>query len=507
MALTSPKGLRRVSAETIAATNYARRYGEPGTKTVSRTAALGIAKLAAAAMGLKTAKLALIDQLFASSKPGDWTTPDVAPVVWPSNESLARRLGVSVSTMKYHLNGLVRAGLVAYSDGPTYQRRGRRNEEGSIIEAYGIDLSPIAVRYEELSELVERAEHTARLIKRLTYRRTVLRKGVQALIFAAREEGLAGTWDRAQARLDVIREQRAIEAEILEDQIEALETLQAELEEAFDTAILDRNFQTALSKFRPIQTTAESQTSESSNQSRPRANARESISSATYGGMAFETKPEAISAVGQDRKRRQIVLDEDVQMISLPLVRDACPTLTAYVPTSLQSWSSLRDSGREIAVAAGINPQVWQEAQSVLGPDIAVAALAVTVQKTEMGLVQKPGAYMRRLSQLGRDGELHISRSLFGLAQASAGGRGGEVARGAEMVVADRPRPQRAFPADGSVYFTGWEEIMRRHTPKPTPDLDMVASAFRRWADERDIDLTSPNIERVLCAFCRKWQV
>ncbi|MCO5073814.1 MAG: replication initiation protein RepC [Rhizobiaceae bacterium] len=506
MPVISPTGLRRVSAETIAATGYARRYSEPGTKCVTRTAALNVAKLAAAAMGLKTAKLALIDQLFASSKPGDWTRPGVAPVVWPSNERLARRLGVKVSTMKHHLNGLVRAGLVAYSDGPTYQRRGRRDEEGSIVEGYGIDLSPIAVRFDELSELAERAEHNARLTKQLTYRRTVLRKDVQALIFAAKEEGLPGAWDHAQARLDVIREQRAFDIEAIEEQIAALEALQVELEEAFDTAILDRNFNTALSKFRPIQATAEPQNPESSNQSRPRANARESISQAASGGMAFETKPETISTVEQDRKRRQSVLDEDVQMISLPLVRDACPAVADFVPAAFDSWSALRDSGREIAVASGINPQVWQEAQSVLGPDIAVAALAVTVQKTEMGLVAKPGAYMRRLSQLGRDGELHISRSLFGLAQAS----GGLAGQGGQVTVAPAAEPRkatRAFPADGSIAYSVWADIMRQHTPKPTPDLDMVAAAFRRWAEERDIDLTSPNIERILASFCRQWKL
>ena len=505
MPVTSPTGLRRVSAETIAATGYARRYSAPGTKCVTRTAALKVAKLAAAAMGLKAAKLALIDQLFAFSKPGDWVAPGIAPVVWPSNESLARRLGVAVSTMKYHLNGLVRAGLVAYSDGPTYQRRGRRDEEGGIVEGYGIDLSPIAVRFDELSELVERAEHTARMTKHLTYRRTVLRKDVQALIFSAKEEELPGAWDHAQARLDVIRELRAMEIEVIEQQIAALRVLQAELEEAFDTAILDRNFNTALSKFRPIQTTAEPHNPESSNQTRPRANARQHISQAAYGGMAFETKPEANSPVEQDRKRRQSVLDDDVQMISLPLVRDACPTVADFVPAALDSWSTLRDSGREIAMAAGINPQVWQEAQSILGPDIAVAALAVTVQKTEMGLVAKPGAYMRRLSQLGRDGELHISRSLFGLAQTSRGpaGRG----PGISVAEAEPRKPTRAFPADGSIAFSVWADVMRQHAPKPTPDLDMIASAFRRWADERDIDLTSPNIEKILVAFCRKWKV
>ena len=82
-------------------------------------------------VGKTTSKLALIDQLFASSKACDWTIPGKPPVVWPSNARLARLLGIGISTMKHHLNGLVEAGLVAYSDGPTYQRRGRRGVSGA----------------------------------------------------------------------------------------------------------------------------------------------------------------------------------------------------------------------------------------------------------------------------------------------------------------------------------------------------------------------------------------
>ena len=151
-------GLRRSSWETLQAQKFARAYQEAKTSVVTRTAALQVAKRAAAAMGLKAAKLALIDQLFASSKACDWTIPGKPPVVWPSNARLARLLGIGISTMKHHLNGLVRAGLVAYSDHPTYQRRGVRDDDGNIVEAYGIDLSPIAVRYGDLLELAETAE-------------------------------------------------------------------------------------------------------------------------------------------------------------------------------------------------------------------------------------------------------------------------------------------------------------------------------------------------------------
>lgn len=180
-------------------------------------------------------------------------------------------------------------------------------------------------------------------------------------------------------------------------------------------------------------------------------------------------------------------------------MRDACPKLETWVPGAFESWSALRETGRELCGAANINPQVWQEAVGVLGPDLAIAALAVTIQKHDVGLVAKPGAYLRTLIQRGREGELHVSRSLFGMAQAGYSGAGGLAPTAVEELV--------SFPSSGSVSFSRWGDVIRQNAPKPTPDVDMVAEAFRRWARTRDIDLTGPNIERNLIGFCKKWRL
>lgn len=492
-------GLRKINPDRLAAIEYAREYRQAGARRITRTAALRAAKRGAAAMGLKASKLALIDQLFAYTKANDWTDEGVAPVIWPSNVALARALGVSVSTMKHHLNGLVEAGLVSYSDGPTYQRRGRRDEQGRIIEADGIDLSPIATRFVELSDLADASEHAAKQWKRLANRRTILRKEIQALILSARQEDFAGPWDHGQARLDVIREARAADVDELASWVEQLESLQEELEAAFNKALDTRNMHSAVSKFRPLLTTAESPNPESSNLVRPRANARDSNPSAAYGGMAFEKKPGETERQEQAERSPRDVLTEDLQYISLPLVQDACPTIENYAPGAFESWSALRDTGRDLCRAININPQVWQEALAVLGSDVAIAALAVTIQKFEVGLVAKPGAYLRRMIQRGRDGELHVSRSLFGMAQASYSGAGGLSPTLVEELV--------SFPSSGPIGYSRWADIVRENAPKPTPDIDMVADNFRRWARGRDIDLTSPNIERILIGFCKKWRM
>lgn len=123
-------------------------------------------------MGLKAANTAMIDKLFGYSPAADWICMDASLIVWRSNDALARQLGLSVSTARYHLRGLAAAGLIAHPSHPTFQRRGVRNKDGDIVEAVGIDLSPIIMRYEELLAVAEGYEHELRERRSTSYRRT-----------------------------------------------------------------------------------------------------------------------------------------------------------------------------------------------------------------------------------------------------------------------------------------------------------------------------------------------
>ena len=493
-------GLRRTSPETLEAQKYAAQYTLPETQRIARNEALKVSKLAAAAMGLKSSKIALIDQLFACSKASDWEKRAMPPIVWPSNARLAQRMGIGISTMKHHLNGLVKAGLIAYSDSPTYQRRGRRDKDGNILEATGIDLSPIAVRYKELSEMVAAAEYEARECKRLSYRRTVLRKEVQSLILSANERHLEGPWNQAQARLDAIREKRARALEELREQVIDLEALQEEMEDIYDKMIQDINFDTAVSKFRPLQTTADSNNLELSNINGDALTRAKSNHKTAYGSMALEKKPKGGATVIQQQSRSFSQPGDDLEFLSLQLVRDTCPTLTNFNPHIFSDWHTLRDSGHDLCISMGINPQVWQEALEYLGRDIAIAALAVTIQKADLGLVDKPGAYMRALVRKGGAGDLHITRSLFAMLKHRMDALPGSDDQ-------DSPREAKVFPESGSIAYGVWADVVRKHAPKPTPDVDVVADSFRNWTRNTDVDLKSPNIERVFVTFCKKWRM
>lgn len=67
--------------------------------------------------------------------------------------------------------------------------------------------------------------------------------------------------------------------------------------------------------------------------------------------------------------------------------------------------------------------------------------------------------------------------------------------------------PPDAFPPSGSIHFTAWEKIARGALPSPTPDLTMVADAFRQWTAQKQIPLTGPKILAAFQGFCRKYKI
>ena len=64
-----------------------------------------------------------------------------------------------------------------------------------------------------------------------------------------------------------------------------------------------------------------------------------------------------------------------------------------------------------------------------------------------------------------------------------------------------------SFPAEGPIRYTRWADIVRDRAPKPTPDVDMVAGQFRRFARERNIPLDARTIESVFGHYCAKVRV
>lgn len=107
------------------------------------------------------------------------------------------------------------------------------------------------------------------------------------------------------------------------------------------------------------------------------------------------------------------------------------------------------------------------------------------------GLV--PAPHERRPARVGMPTcrcPLSTRRALFALASA----------RGAST------KEKHGFPASGSIHYTRFADIARDNEPQPTPDIDMLAQAFRTWAMRGRMDLRQPRIDKAFIGFWRKWR-
>ena len=80
-------------------------------------------------------------------------------------------------------------------------------------------------------------------------------------------------------------------------------------------------------------------------------------------------------------------------------------------------------------------------------------------------------------------------------------GRKGRRASGAELV-----EVPPTFP-DGPIRYTRWADLVRKHAPSPTPDVDLVADRFRAFCRGRQLPLNAATIERAFVGYCQRFQV
>lgn len=183
-------GYRKLSPDAIRAAAAAERHFAGLPAAVPHPARLAkIVDQCAAAIGLPAAAARLLAVLFDRTQPQDWKGGD-RPIVWPSNDELCERLQIGVSRLKQLLRLLRDHGLIAHRDSPNGRRWGQRDEHGRIVEAYGIDLAPTALRYEEMLivDAQRRAERSAR-------------RAVRSRVLAVRRELHAGACLAAEAEL------------------------------------------------------------------------------------------------------------------------------------------------------------------------------------------------------------------------------------------------------------------------------------------------------------------
>jgi replication initiation protein RepC len=395
-------GCRQLSPAHIQVQAIAERF-EGLPDSVSKGQALAALKQAARPLSLSPRLREAIDVLFAFSAPQDWQ-PSARPIVWPSNRKLETALGLGRRQVQNVLNALIRAKLITPVDSPTGRRWGHRDTRtGRIVEAYGFDLSPIGLRYDEFVALAERAGAEERERTALRRRLTIARKAIQQIAETALEHQLTDrNWHYwlAEALTLVLTIRDDLSLEGLQAVVADLEKRRTEGETALCEAFDSQQIAPAGAiGCTPITTT---------NQPKADKSATSNIDS-----------EESRSGRGDSPVSTDAVFPEHSELplsvVTPKFVLAVSPELKPYLFTSSPSWADIVEAADGLRQQLGVSRPAWIDACQAMGRYQAATAIAVIAAKSES--IRSPGGYLRGMTGRARNGELHLNNSLWSLAR------------------------------------------------------------------------------------------
>ena len=405
-------GLRRLRPQTVNAIATAERFGGL-PPNLSRGQILAAFKRAAPYLGIAPRLRDAIDTLMAYSQPQDWEA-DSRPIVWPSNSALQEQLGLCRRQVQYLIRALVDERLVVPVDSPTGRRWGRRHPlTGKIVEAYGFDLSPLAVRHTEFMTAAEHARDDREARARLRRRLTIARKAIRQISEAALEADLGGRdWQQWAEDAMLIADDVAEDAR-LQAVLRAVTDLEAhrfEGESVLKAVFVSKdNTPSDATDCAPITTTNQPP---SENSATCKRDPKQESSSTLRTSRSDRAAP-------SDRKLPGTLTVEtrqpETDMITPRFVLRVSPSLRIYVLNQKPGWSDIFRAADWVRADLGISRHAWIEACETMGRTAAAAAVAVIAAKSED--IGSAGGYLRAMTQRAREGTLHLSKSFYGLAE------------------------------------------------------------------------------------------
>lgn len=414
LAPNRPSGLRSYNQFSAVVQKIAKDFqGEDG---VSPSRLLNKFKRAAPYMGVPRTVVGLMDLLIAYSRSQDWR-PGKVPCVWPRNETLSVKLGVSIRQVQNYVRVAVEQGLLIPRDSANGHRGGIRGADGEIVWGYGFDLSPLAVRAQEFEAIAAKGEADDREIDRLRRLIASLRRRTRMLAQAVDEFALPGI--AADEEVEVVRMAVALvkgsrDIDLLVRCASQITTRVDRLQTAVDSAM--QALETTVDPLPIPQIVSPKHEAgyvhSTTTTQLPSANAVTSRGNPERSSDAEDIAlPAGKSAVEEDLEKHGI---------DPAFVAQACPELIWDLELGPRAWGRLISIAERLAGQHSISPHAWREANRIMGHSGAAAAVIATVYKAMSGEVRRPGAYLRGMSGKARSGELHLGKTFHGLRELSS---------------------------------------------------------------------------------------
>jgi replication initiation protein RepC len=372
-------GGRRLIHAALAAKKLALELGRTVTRKELSTAARGAEK----ALGLRPAQRLVLSELVACWGEQEWEKL----LVWPSNNHLASRTGLNDRSIRRIIVQLADLKLIIAKDSPNGKRFAIRDLAGSIIDAYGFDLTPIYAR---------RGEWTTMLAEQKVMREI-----------------------RRRAHDEVTVARRATE--------EALNAL-AQHSPALDRSDIEDRYNKLLNRT-PTRSMAELPAGLLQNWQDLRNLAEEAFHQSGNGGLGVQHKetdnesPSESCTKGLPRKA-EVVLPNEVaaEHLTLALIIEACPTVSDY-GRLIHTIDDLVGAGRYLRASLGAHESAWNEAVAEIGLVGAATAVIYVLQLYDDDVssgsqkIRNPGGYFRALVRMVKSGKINLGIELLAMRQ------------------------------------------------------------------------------------------
>lgn len=376
--------------------------------------------------GFTRSMIALLEYYVMFTRDSDWTLGG-RPIVYQSVVKTARYFGVSERQIQYLESALSNVGALTWHSSGNNKRFGYRHaESGELIDAYGVDLSPLAALRMKLEQ---------KKIERATQDEAWYSAKRQISWYRGRIRGLvteAGTTPGLQEV--AIESQRAYEAindhirsymtldylnDLLEAHIGLHDQLKASIEEQVpaiqncekNSDLTQKTSSTDDKDFAHIYST--------NNPLSLKRDTRSPSDSAPEGSVAGSSVDKALQSSGGEigtGKEADTISDELARISWKQVLAAASDRFSAHLPLHDRvDWRDVVDAAYQMLPTLGISKSAWSEACKVLDRQGAALCIIIIDQKAQMNQIRNPGGYLREMTARAKTGELKLHKSIFGL--------------------------------------------------------------------------------------------
>jgi replication initiation protein RepC len=376
MQLASSGG-RRLRHAALAARKFALEAG----RAVSRKDLSASAREAEKALGLSAPQRLVLSQLVAC-----WGEQEMDRLlVWPSNQRLMATTGLSERAVRNAVRALIECQLVIPKDSPNGKRYAVRDAAGSIVDAFGFDLTPLHARRGEWAAIIVEQKRLKEQLKRSFDAITICRRAAEEALSALAQHHPAVDRGRIESGLATLqaRTPKRSGSPLPEGLLEAWKELRKLAEEAF--------YEAGCGGTECRQLEAE----------------KGSPSETCDKGIRVDAEPAAPSRVPS-------------QPLLPALIIEACPVVSACAHP-IRDVVDLVAAGRFLRASLGAHPSAWDEAVAEIGPIPAATAVIYVLQLYDDDVsrgrnrIRNAGGYFRSMVRSIKAGQLDLEAELQAL--------------------------------------------------------------------------------------------